>query len=115
MKKTSKPTPKIPARQAAATKQPIAKPKATAKPSTSTFMKEASKSGSAPKPPPTRTATNSLAPKSKATAKPSAKPTATTKSSPKPKPRETQGQEELLEIIATINHLTQRQDRVIEN
>ena len=37
MKKTSKPTPKIPARQAAATKQSAAKPKA--KPSTSTFEK----------------------------------------------------------------------------
>ena len=113
MKKPSKLTPKVPARQAAATKQSAAKPKA--KPSMSTFMKKASKSGSAPKPAPTRTATNSLALKSKATAKPSAKPNATTKSSPKPKPRETQGQAELLEILATINRLTQRQDRVIEN
>jgi len=40
---------------------------------------------------------------------------ATTKSSPKPKPRETQGQAELPEIFATINRLTQGQDRVIEN
>jgi len=41
-----------------------------------------------------------------------AKPKA--KSSPKPNPRETQSQAELLEIIVTINRLTQRQDRVIE-
>ena len=113
MKKTSKPTPKIPARQAAATKQSATKLKA--KPSTSTFMKKASKSGSAPKPAPTRTATNSYSPKSNATAKSPAKPNATTKSSPKPKPRETQGQAELPEIFATINRLTQGQDRVIEN
>ena len=92
MKKTSKPVPKTTARKAAATKQPAAKPKAIAKPSTNTFMKKATKPANAPKLAPTRPATNPSA----------AKPKAMAKSSTKPKPREAEGQAELAGVVAQL-------------
>jgi hypothetical protein len=92
MKKTSKPAPKTSAKKALVAKQSAAKPKATAKPSTSTLMKKATKPANAPKLAPTRPTTNPLA----------AKSTATAKSSPKPNPREAQGQAELAGVVAQL-------------
>ena len=88
--------------------QSVEKLKATEKPSTSTFMKKASKPGSVPKPAPTRTVTNPLAAKPKATAKPS----------PKPKPRVAEGQAELIQVVAQLavsaEKLAQAAERLIE-
>jgi hypothetical protein len=84
------------------------KSKAPEKPSSSTFMKKASKPGSIPKQALTRLATNPSA----------AKPKITAKSSTTPKPRVAEGQAELVQVVAQLamsaEKLAQAADRLTE-